>query len=222
MIFYNFGGILMLKFTHRVTAVLLAVFCLLPLFSIGVSASGGGNDGDQALYVEKYVSVLYDNSGSMINSSLNGNDNRAFYANYAFQMLASMMNNSDKLWATPMNVSVSKTATVNDAKLFTFTNNRDNDIKSFVSKYLDPGKPLAPISSAGTPISSIAVARERLFKTDDIDGYVENSERKHWLVIMTDGIFTENGDLPVERAVQEMMRELRDYCDRLRAIGTFV
>lgn len=198
----------MLKFTHRLTAVLLAVFCLVPLFSITASAASQENDGDQALYVEKYVSVLYDNSGSMINSSNNKYDNRAFYANYAFQMLASMMNNSDKLWATPMNVSALKTATVSDAKLFTFTNNRDNDIKTFVSKYLDPGKPLAPISSAGTPISSIAVARERLFKTDDINGYVENEERKHWLVIMTDGIFTENGDLPVERAVQEMVREL--------------
>lgn len=199
----------MLKFTHRLTSVLLAVFCLLPLFSMGASASSSQSDGDQALYVEKYVSVLYDNSGSMLNK-----DNRSYYATYAFQMLASLMNSSDKLWVTPMNVNAKTSATVSNSRLFTFSDNRENDIKTFVSEYLAQGKPLAPVSGAPTPLSSISVARERLFKTDDINGYTDNRDRKRWLVIMTDGIFTDDsGELPVERAVEEMMRELDENPD---------
>ena len=148
---------------HKLTAVLLALLCLVPFFSFAASATGNSDDGDQALYVEKYVSVLYDNSGSMLNSSKNGYDNRAFYANYAFQMLASMINSTDKLWATPMNVKVAQPATVNDAILFPFTNDRGKDIADFAAKYLyydtnntANNKPLAPINGAGTPISSIS------------------------------------------------------------------
>ena len=196
----------MLKTRYRLIAILLAIFCLLPVFSMGISAQSSPEGGDQAMYVEKYVSVLYDNSGSMRNES------RSLYANYAFQMMASMMNSQDKLWATPMNKDAKTTATIEDAIPFVFTNDRESDISSFAKNYLNKDKPLYYKDGAATPLTSILVARDRLFKTDDIENYTENRDRKHWLVIMTDGSFTgdDRQNVPVSDTVNLIAKALDD------------
>lgn len=198
----------MVKFRYRITAILLALLCALPLCATGVFASTSESGDDQALYVEKYVTVLYDNSGSM-----NNGDKREYYATYAFQMLASMMNESDKLWVAPMNDGDGESAALKHVKEFVFTDDREKDIDGFVGKYFGSGKLLAPYGF--TPLASIAVACERLFKTDDIDGYSESRERKRWLVIMTDGIFTDetNNDAKIEEAVNEIVSKLDEYPD---------
>lgn len=208
------GDLNMLKTRYRILAVILAILCLAPIFSFGSFASEAG-EGDQAMYVEKYVSVLYDNSGSMLS------DDRSYYANYAFQMMASMMNSGDTLWVVPMNKGgdVSK---VEDAIEFEFTDDRGSDIKNFASKYLKDGKPLAPYNGAPTPLASMPVAVERLFKTDDIPDYNEGRDRKHWLVVLTDGRFTykdggSNPDHHIETTVGQMVEHL-EANDKLNII----
>ena len=195
----------------RVLSGLMAILCLLPLMSVGVLADGTQADDkqDQALYVEKYVSVLYDNSGSMLNS-----DNRAHYATYAIQMMASMMNTKDKLWITPMNISMTQEASLEDSVEFPLTDNREKDIASFVQNYLATGKPLAPINGAPTPPESMGITVDRLYKTDDIENYTENRDRKHWAIILTDGAFTKDGSpIGVAKTVEAIREQLERYDD---------
>ena len=216
----------------RITATLLAILCLLPCLSLSAfAASSGASSGDeeQKLYVEKYVSVLYDNSGSMRND-----DKRAYYSTYAIQMMASMMNSEDKLWITPMNVYNSKyvandksnpmylVSTVDNSKRFEFSANRENDIKSFVDKYMaidfnasaSQCQPLTPLPGAPTPPESIATAVDRVYKYDDIDGYTEGRERKRWAVILTDGAFTNDGvAITKAQVIEYLQAELDEYED---------
>lgn len=198
---------------YRILAAILAVLCLVPIFSVTGFASSAQSEGDQAMYVEKYVSVLYDNSGSMMK------EKRSYYANYAFQMMVSMMNAEDTLWITPMNTK-NDVGSLKDVVQFDFTGNRQSDIDSFVSNYLKDGKPLAPIGNAPTPLSTVSVAVDRLFKTDDIPGYNESRDRKHWLVILTDGTFT-NDDGSVELKIEETVNtfaELLEANEKLNII----
>ncbi len=201
----------MLKRTLRLTAWLLIIACLVPFFSMISSLAAPGEEEDSTvMYAEKYVSVLYDNSGSMQNS-----DNRQFYAYYSLQMLASTMNNRDKLWVVPMSKLNATTATIENAIDFKFTDNREKDINDFVNANLkQSGQPLWPVGY--TPLASIDVAAERLFKTDDIPGYAENGDRTRWLVILTDGIFTDENDREYDdktALVEKLSEKLDEYPD---------
>lgn len=197
----------MVKTLHKAAAIFLAVLMLVPLFSFGSSAATTEEDKDQALYIEKYVSVLYDNSGSMTNS-----DKRQYYATYAFKMLASMMSENDTLWVTPMNKGGAP-ASINDVVTFPFTSDRESDIATFTNKHFGSSSSLTFGPNGNTPLTSISVAVERLFKTDDIENYDETRERKRWLVIMTDGIFTDENkkEVKIETSVNEIVRVLDEY-----------
>jgi len=202
-------------------AVLTLVSCLVPaVMAAGSPSSEAGKD-DQTLYEKKRVSVLFDNSGSMRTLwNTAKDDKRAYYSSYALQMLASMMNDYDELWITPMNVKIdnkndTRPATIDDAILFPFTTNRENDISDFVSKYMtinrevSYGQKLTPLSNALTPLSSVAVAIESLYRED---GATVDHDAKNWIVILTDGKFTDENEKDITE-VSTVAAELAKQLD---------
>lgn len=107
---------------------------------------------------KKYVSVVYDDSGSMKNEKWE-------YTNYAMQSFAAMLNDEDILDITYM-------SSYKDKSFLVDTVNRDASVKKIREHSV----------SGETPAESIDAAFNTLKKHIDTN---ENSQ--YWLIVMTDG-----------------------------------
>lgn len=134
-------------------------------------------------YNNKIISVVYDNSGSML--SVNKNE----YALYSLKLLISVLSPSDKVMISPLNngtieVSPSNPYTINvDMQ----TEDRKGAIDKAIAKI--------PSSTGSTPPGAIDVAINNLIAegltTNDKAG--ENNSKEYWLIILTDGVFNNVG-----------------------------
>ena len=140
-----------------VGCILLAFVCVFGLFVPNLNAA------DVAQH-KKIVSVVYDDSGSMLG------ENRFVYANYAMQTFCSMLGAEDELYITYMNQK-RDSITVDLS---------DGSIQASVDTIRSLSTP-----SGVTPFESVTKAM------DVLRGKKETNERTEMiLVVITDGVFT--------------------------------
>ncbi|MBQ3870537.1 MAG: hypothetical protein II777_08310 [Clostridia bacterium] len=122
----------------------------------------------ESLYIRKIVSVVYDDSGSMVGS-------KWAYANYAMQAFCGMLNSEDQLYITYM----TKAGVYNyePEKIDLSSSGIQNSVYS-IKNHLDTG---------GTPYSAVTKAFDKLKSVDD-----SNPNTQYWLVIITDGDFNDD------------------------------
>lgn len=185
------------KMTNRFRFLLACMTAVLVLSMIltvlpGVSAddtSGDASDEDRADYKKKIVAVVYDNSGSM---SSDPSDVRTPYAKYAMASLIGALYDEDELYIVPMNprnkheyyrvdLTKDRTEAYNDAeKEGLFRDSADIPNGEF----------------NGTPPKSVTTAQQLLIqhgmKTRDEAVTSGESDAEYWLIIMTDGEFTDS------------------------------
>ncbi len=172
-----------MKIGVRITSFLVAMVCLFsclsifPAFAEPATVSQSSQEG--GTYKKKIVSVLYDDSGSMLSGQ--GYE----YALYALQMLMSMLSERDYLVIVPMNASTNVEVSLSSA-------DRNAAIQSALGKIPGP--------SGGTPSTSIGKAVQALTVTDKGFGGLKNQDNlalaaedeEYWLIVLTDGGFENN------------------------------
>ncbi len=152
----------------------------------------------ESLYIRKVVSVVYDDSGSMLNN------NKYAYANYAMQAFCGMLNGEDKLYITYMNGSKQ-----GDKYYPEEVDLSAGGIQSSVNSIRDT------ISGGGTPYTAVEVAYEKLKSVKD-----SNPNTQYWLVVITDGAFEIDGlDTPA-RIERHLNKEFKSYASDKMANGT--
>ena len=170
----------------RVLSLLLAVAVLLSVMIYFPAPASA-----ESLYIRKIVSVVYDDSGSMNNSS------KAAYASYAMQAFCGMLNSEDQLYITYM---------------------RDSKQNGFVPQKVDlsAGGIQASVDSirnhhisGGTPYSAVEKAYNHLASVQDT-----NPNTQYWLVVITDGAFDEGYDK------NALNQKFRNYANSTMPNGT--
>ncbi len=189
----------MKRFRSLLSIVLITVL-LLSAFPLTLGAADGSAGGT---YTKKVVSVLYDNSGSMHDTT----DWRHEYAYYSIQMLAALLNERDNLIITPLN----KNGLVNNSKknskeIELDKSDRNNQIKTALE-----GTFLSP--SGGTPYGPMSYAIEHLIDrgmtTSDKMSTDENTE--YWLFVMSDGAFTGTSQTEMEAKFADIIKGYNNF-----------
>ncbi len=166
-----------MKLRVRVAAALLVVSCLLSCgFVIPTSAADSGNS--DVRYTQKIVSVLYDNSGSMLSQNKNE------YALYALQMLMSLLDENDVLVITPMNNYKSIEINLSSSDRNAEITQAMTSSNSFLSKSPSGGTPGSTIRNAVVELENRGLKNQ-----DNLWASSENKE--YWLLVLTDGSFNE-------------------------------
>ena len=171
---------------RKKTLLLILVVCLL-FQLLAESALAAGLQGDDARYTQKVVSVLFDNSGSM------DNENKFEYAQYAIQMLMSLLGEKDILVITPMNTTRSQPVTDGSHSVEIDLSKKDRELQielALKNSFLANGP------TGMTPSTSMAVAVDQLKQRgmttkDDLIGQQKNQDKEYWFVILSDGAFDE-------------------------------
>ena len=198
-----------MSFGKRLLSVFLIIACLITTLSFAspVSAETANAGEGQSYTKKKVVSVLYDTSASMTQTDGVTAQERYKFAQYAMQMLMSMLGTGDSLYVTPMhNSSNWKTVDGNNYKSPDFIlNSTSTGFKSsgFQVDLSDPNRN-GVISNAlqttflgqtpdggNTPSSAITWAVRHLLdegmKTHAQTSADEESSTEYYLVVLTDG-----------------------------------
>ncbi len=179
-----------------------ALVLLILMSCVGILFTGADNEGNEARYTQKIVSVLYDNSGSMSNG-----DHRNEYAKYAMQFLMALLNKNDVLVVTPMNKNGSKvTSTDAGVVVDLAAPNRATEINRVMSSSVFTSTP-----RGGTPPESIGIAVDQLEERGlkDKDHLANADENKeYWVVILTDGAFD---DKNAAYAAEKITKYVEDF-----------
>lgn len=138
-----------------------AMLAFLICFPLTVSAD--------SLYIRKIVSVVYDDSGSMMN---NGSANWA-YASYAMQAFCGLLNSDDQLYITYMS-EAEKNSNLNPPGIDLSASSIQSSVDS-IRKHTAAGN---------TPYSAVDIAFNKLKSVQD-----SNVNTQYWLVVITDGEF---------------------------------
>ncbi len=181
----------------RLAVFLLLVAVLLPFALQRTQAAPA-----DTVYVRKHVSLVYDNSGSMSSDLDNAKNLKWSYASYAAQIFAGLLNDSDSLTMTLMNMNQG-------------TKTIEVDLQADRQKQVDKLLNLTNYASGGTPFNSVTDAQQVLIKKglladDQIGDNGINKSEQFWLVLTTDGRF-ENGKKPREEIEQELEDLLKKY-----------
>lgn len=188
--------------------VIVLIVSLVAIVKVDVKAETLGTE-----YVQKVVSVVFDNSGSMssnVYGEYQGKLNQVLgkryaYATYALDILISLMNENDKLSITPMNnargddwtdksIQIDLTNETRDeevSKLFYEIDSRDNNP-------LNPNKvPLFTDPNPGTPYGSIEKAIDAFTEMTghplpSKKDHIEEENKEYWLIILTDGVLSKD------------------------------
>lgn len=183
-----------MRFRVRMVACLTALVCLLSCLSVFPAIaqdnnSVGGARSSDVRYTKKVVSVLFDNSGSMLDL-----DKRNHYAKYALQMLMSLLNEEDTLIITPMNTD--KGLAVSSTSHGFEVNLKSGDRNAEINRVMNSTF-LSKNPNGGTPGASVGVAVDQLEERGlkDREHLGQSAEDlEHWLVVLTDGAFTGHSD----------------------------
>ncbi len=202
-----------MKTKARVVSFLIAMLMVLMSLSVCILPVGADNTStsqtadDEVRYTKKVVSVLFDTSGSMNNTS----DHRNEYALYAIQMLMSLLGKNDQLIITPMTGSDKQPVTLSQlnvgVEVDLAAEDRDAEIKRVMNTSFLANTP----NGSSTPAGSVTVAREQLVKRGLMNSQdLANAEPgvEHWLVVLTDGGF--NG-ADADDPDNVMIKNMADY-----------
>lgn len=139
--------------------------CILASIFISIILLFNFSFADDTSPVKKVVSIVYDDSSSMLF------DNNFCYSNYALQILTAAMQSDDEL---------------NIVKMSQYFNNNEIDLSTMTKKqkYIDDIR--AYPHQAGTPFESITTAKNWLIKKSS----VYKDDAQYWLVVITDGSFS--------------------------------
>ena len=192
-----------MKIFRRLTCCLLLLAMLVPLF--GVAPVSASTTEEQTYTKNKVVSVVYDNSGSMIYD--NGASNvRYLYARYAIQTLMALLGPNDKLFITPMNVPGGSTVVQDGSKSLEVklgSENRQQALDDALSEPL-----FTELPNGGTPSNAIGVAETILkdegMKSLDETTATDESTSEYFLVVLTDGAF--NGTSGDPKATADILK----------------
>lgn len=141
--------------------VISALLILVLTFSVLIYAAPVEANAE-SLYVRKIVSVVFDDSGSMIGE-------RMEYASYAMQTFCGMLNSEDQLYITYMNKNGGTTEKVDLSS---------GGIQASVDSIRNT------IASGDTPFGAVTSAFNKLESVQDAD-----PNTQYWLVIIADGNF---------------------------------
>ena len=161
----------------RIVSSVLAFIILIS--SVGMLSITASAD---SMYIKKIVSVVYDDSGSMLTDEKIENKVISpdwIYANYAMQTFCGMLNSEDQLFITYM----SSARSVNGGDLVCKADKSEiteGEIQKSVDKIRDHNK------AGATPYAAVEAAVEQLEKVENKD-----PNTQYWLVIITDGGFND-------------------------------
>jgi len=170
-------------------AMLAALATAIPV-ATGAATDPGTSAGTQTRYTQKIVSVVYDNSGSML-QSVNGSEERTHPATYSLAMLMSLLNERDEMILMPMN-----NAPTDGLKVDLSDPDRNAVLNKIVN---DPV--LNAASGQGTPKNSMTRAINQLKQRglkDEQNLIDSDPSKEYWLVILTDGGFENSSDPAVQ------------------------
>lgn len=176
----------------RIMSLLLAVLMLFPVVAgviLPVSA--------ESMYIRKIVSVVYDDSGSMMGD-------KWAYANYAMQTFCGMLNSEDQLFVTYMS--------------HTQWSNSYDPVKMDLSAGGIQGSVDAirgHNDSGSTPYKAVQIAYDKLKSVQD-----SNPNTQYWLVVITDGAFDECGGMSEGAAKRFLNQEFQQYTSGVMPNGT--
>lgn len=164
--------------------ILPSLLTVIPIRAAGDASSDGANNG---AYTRKVVSVLFDNSGSMLKS---GSGKANDYALYSMRMLMAMLNPNDALYITPMNVSGRPTESASACiKVNLDAEDKQSELDGVITKLDGYWK-----GENETPSEPIRLAIDCLknegLKTKDEETDEQQSDTEYWLIVLTDGKFT--------------------------------
>ena len=181
---------LLKKLSAAVMAIALLLFAaalLIPGARLTASA--------ESLYIRKIVSVVYDDSGSML-----GEKNA--YANYAMQAFCGMLNAEDTLYITYMNAS--KDSSAEDGFRAEKVDLSAGGIQNSIDAIRRHG------ANGGTPFESVESAYNLLKREQDADN---NPNTQYWLVVITDGSFS-------GQSKEDLDRKFTEYAEGTMPNGT--
>lgn len=176
----------------RIMSLLLVVLMLFPVVAgviLPVSA--------ESMYIRKIVSVVYDDSGSMMGD-------KWAYANYAMQTFCGMLNSEDQLFVTYMS--------------HTQWSNSYDPVKMDLSAGGIQGSVDAirgHNDSGSTPYKAVQIAYDKLKSVQD-----SNPNTQYWLVVITDGAFDECGGMSDGAAKRFLNQEFQQYTSGVMPNGT--
>lgn len=156
-----------------VCTLFLTVF--LPLFSLPFVLSVEADD--EVNYKKKIVSVVFDNSGSMIDGQ------KTPLAKYSLQTLAASLGTNDTLIVCPMNQSNGRDPFSIDLT----KDDRTDEIASKINKNNNSlnGNGLTPLASVDNAIAELV--KNGMQKTEELAN--EELDKEYWLIVLTDGQF---------------------------------
>ncbi len=159
-----------------------SVLLLVLLISLGVPAPlTASAEEDSTVYVRKHVSMLYDDSGSMSSTKVENNLKWTF-ASYAAQAFTGLLNDTDTLTITFMNRT--------ERRADRLTVDLQTDRAEQVSNVMSATGTV--VKQGNTPLDQVDAALQVLL--DDGLGKAQGGQNEqYWLVLMTDGIFTDDG-----------------------------
>ncbi len=186
-----------LKKISALFVLLCMLFSVIAVFPVSADPAN-----DSARYTQKIVSVVYDNSGSMLDY------NREPAARYSLEMLMALLDERDKMIIMPMNdgrngYPVSSSSAGIEVDLA--AEDRDKELDRIMAL------PQLAVTNAGTPHESMGYAIECLEKNGltKSGSQDDGSDKEYWLVILTDGAFNANSNLPEQD--DKIQHYIKDY-----------
>jgi hypothetical protein len=162
-----------------IALLLAAAMIAALLLSVPLTASA------DSLYIRKVVSVVYDDSTSMLNG------NKWAYANYAMQAFCGMLNSEDQLYITYM------------YRALYYSNYQPEKIDlsaGGIQKSLDAIR--SHPTGYSTPFEAVQMAFDKLSQVPD-----DNPNTEYWLVVITDGDFNACQQMSKESDKQKYVDE---------------
>lgn len=184
---------------RKYSIALRIVFFILLIISVSLSlatfpsVSATTND---VRYKKKIVSVLFDNSFSMLNTGTQ-KENRTELAKYSLEMLTALLGDNDELYITPMNENAGFT----NEPFAIDLNNRQAEIEEKIVNNQ------ALYSNGSTPPESVARAisalTQRGLVSSENASFNDNQDIEYWLVMLTDGGFTR---VPTKEVIEDNIK----------------
>ena len=184
----------------RILSLLLVILLAVSMFPWSASAATVTKQ-----ETKRAIAIVFDNSGSMYDSSTPEAWCRATYAMEAF---ANMLNANDVMQIYPMHpISVTKDGREVEADMnnpLNITQKEASIIQSIYTPFAD--------GSTGTPIATIPAA---------LSGLEEISADEKWLIVLSDGTYfhSKEGDrLDTTRSTEELNAELRACWEKVNVM----
>lgn len=194
---------------RRILALFCALMLWLPMIVTATPVQAAVGD---TVYIRKHVSFLYDNSGSMSMKIQNALNLKWCYASYAAQMFTGLLNDTDSLTFTFMNPLKGDTNKISRVEI---------DLAADRQKQVDKVLSVTDYANSGTPFERISdtlavlTSQKGLKADDEINNNQVNQNEQHWLVLTTDGNFT---NVPEDTSLVKELKEILEKYSTLQVV----